>query len=177
MPLIRVASLFVSILFITGCGSLGDVVQSAETPIKVSTDPRTDSQLIQDLYESLNENFAYGSQDGFDTVLDATYPGSVNKEISKSCIEMLVDTELQWFFSPNLSTLRQVEGWVVPDIQWDQGEWLFAGQTPKGRTYEMEVSGERIHKGELIASPSGTLHFTILDNKAYMFTSLCGSGW
>lgn len=173
----RLCCSFVFLIFLTGCGSSEESSPSVETPIEASAAARTDSQLIEDLYQQINESFSYGSQGGFNTILDATYPGSVNKDISESCIKTLVDVELQWFFSLNLSTLRPVEGWVVPDVPWDMGEWLFTGKTPEGRTYEMEVSGERIHKGELISSPTGILHFTILDNKAYMFTSLCGSGW
>jgi hypothetical protein len=169
--------LAVMIISLGGCSSETASTQYESSQPSSSAEPLTDQQLIENLYNSINENFAYGSEDGFNTVLDATYPGSVDLSISKRCLKTLVDTELQWFFEPHYETLKPVENWVSPDVEWDMDEWLFAGKTPKGRTYEMSVSGERIHNDEVISSPTGPLHFTILNEKAYMFTSLCASGW
>lgn len=177
MKTFKFAILFSILSILVGCGSNSSTQAGSTQSSAPVVEKLSDEELIKALYDSLNENFAYGSRDGFNTVLSATYPGSVDLNISRSCVEILVDTNLQWFFDPHYETLKPIENWIAPDVAWDKDEWLFAGKSPEGRTYEMSVSGERIHNGEVISSPTGTLHFTILNDKAYMFTSLCASGW
>ena len=166
------------VLSLSSCGIAPIATKNAVDAATAAAEREVDSIRIADYYDKMNLDFATSSQDGFRTALDSTYPRSVDKSVSTSCIRNLIGQEIQWSFKPNLESIRVVENWIAPDVSRDdQGEWLFAGKTPQGRTYELEESGKRSVKGKVTSSPSGTVHLTVYRDKVYMFTSFCARSW
>lgn len=93
------------------------------------------------------------------------------------CIGYLVDADIQWFFTPDMNTLESAADWQVPEVSGSNGEWLGGGLIPEGRTYTLQVSGERIYRGDFSRDGSGIRHFTILNGKAYSYNTFCAGDW
>ena len=182
MRISKVVSCLAVILMLSGCGiragAARNVVNSATEAAVKAAEKKVDLLQIEEHYLSLNREFANSSEDGFNTALNATYPGTVDKQISESCIKTLIEKDIQWRFKPDLDSITRIETWVAPNVSRDdKGEWLFAGKTPQGRTYELQESNQRLIKGVLTSSPSGTVHLTIFNEEVYLFTSFCANRW
>jgi hypothetical protein len=170
----KVSSLALSFITLatslSGCGfPQSESLGSISSPDAYSTAPTDwhEITIMDNMNNEINYAFEESSAKGFEAVFRHIYPNSLDLDKAAACAQALVDQGETWWMKFGSSGASLLTKWVAPENSAD--DWIFAGQSPEGNTYE----GVGSFVGSSIGAGMGIMHVTVLNDQAYLFMPFC----
>ena len=145
---------------LSGCGIPQSDSLVPLNPDAYSTAPTDwhEITIMDNMNNEINYAFEESSAKGFEAVFRHIYPNSLDLDKAAACAQALVDQGETWWMKFGSSGASLLTKWVAPENSAD--DWIFAGQSPEGNTYE----GVGSFVGSSIGAGMGIMHVTVLSH-------------